>query len=91
VSVTGYRGESTWTSFANSTKTPSARTSRPSAPAVFLHRATATLRALRGKGYRVGIVSNWDTRLVALAERIGLTKEVEFLLLGPFESKEEER
>ncbi|MBL0059268.1 MAG: HAD-IA family hydrolase [Elusimicrobia bacterium] len=47
--------------------------------------AIPTLRALRRKGYRVGIVSNWDSRLVTLAERIGLTKEVEFLLVSSVE------
>lgn len=47
--------------------------------------ALPTIRALRGKGYRVGIVSNWDSRLVTLSERIGLTKEVEFLLVSAVE------
>jgi putative hydrolase of the HAD superfamily len=47
--------------------------------------ALPTLRALREKGYRVGVVSNWDTRLVTLAERMGLTKEVEFLLVSSIE------
>ncbi|MBK7207666.1 MAG: HAD-IA family hydrolase [Elusimicrobia bacterium] len=47
--------------------------------------ALPTLRALRGQGFRVGVVSNWDTRLVTLAERMGLTKEVEFLLVSSIE------
>ncbi|MBK7689102.1 MAG: HAD-IA family hydrolase [Elusimicrobia bacterium] len=33
----------------------------------------------------MGVVSNWDTRLVTLAERMGLTKEVEFLLVSSIE------
>jgi putative hydrolase of the HAD superfamily len=47
--------------------------------------ALPTLRALRGRGYRLGIVSNWDSRLVTLAERIGLNTEVEFLLVSAVE------
>lgn len=47
--------------------------------------ALPTLRALRQKGHRVGIVSNWDSRLVTLSERIGLTREVEFVLVSAVE------
>lgn len=35
---------------------------------------------LRGRGYRLGIVSNWDTRLSLISERLGLTPHLDFLL-----------
>ncbi|HMU75129.1 MAG TPA: HAD-IA family hydrolase [Elusimicrobiota bacterium] len=47
--------------------------------------ALPTLRALRRRGFRLGIVSNWDSRLVTLSEKIGLTREVEFLLVSSLE------
>lgn len=47
--------------------------------------ALPTLRALRGKKRTIGIVSNWDSRLLVLSERIGLTKEVEFVLASAVE------
>lgn len=47
--------------------------------------ALPTLRALRGKKLTIGIVSNWDSRLLVLSERIGLTKEVEFVLASAVE------
>jgi putative hydrolase of the HAD superfamily len=47
--------------------------------------ALPTLRALRRKKLTIGIVSNWDSRLLVLSERIGLTKEVEFVLASAVE------
>ncbi len=47
--------------------------------------ALPTLRTLRARGLKVGIISNWDSRLVTLAKRIGLDKEVEFLLVSAVE------
>ncbi len=47
--------------------------------------AVPTLRALRRKKLTIGIVSNWDSRLLVLSERIGLTKEVEFVLASAVE------
>lgn len=47
--------------------------------------ALPTLRALRGKKHTIGIVSNWDSRLLVLSERIGFTKEVEFVLASAVE------
>ncbi len=47
--------------------------------------ALPAIRALRRGGQRVAIVSNWDSRLVALAERMGLTKEVEFVMVSALE------
>jgi putative hydrolase of the HAD superfamily len=47
--------------------------------------ALPTLRALRQKNFSLGIVSNWDSRLLVLSERIGLTKEVAFVLASAVE------
>lgn len=47
--------------------------------------ALPTLRALRQKKVTLGIVSNWDSRLLVLSERIGLTKEVAFVLASAVE------
>jgi putative hydrolase of the HAD superfamily len=38
------------------------------------------LAALRERGYRLGIVSNWDSRLLLISERLGLTPYLDFLL-----------
>jgi putative hydrolase of the HAD superfamily len=51
----------------------------------FFPDALSTLRAVRRRGLRVGVVSNWDTRLLRLSDRLGLTKEVEFLLVSSVE------
>ena len=47
--------------------------------------ALPTLRALRRNDLTIGIVSNWDSRLLILSERMGLTKEVEFVLASAVE------
>jgi putative hydrolase of the HAD superfamily len=47
--------------------------------------ALPTLRALRQKDFTLGIVSNWDSRLLVLSERIGLSKEVAFVLASAVE------
>jgi len=38
------------------------------------------LRRLRRRGFRVGIVSNWDSRLFPLCDRLGVTPLVDFVL-----------
>lgn len=38
------------------------------------------LKTLKKKGVRVGIVSNWDSRLFRLCEGLGVTQHVEFIL-----------
>lgn len=47
--------------------------------------ALPTLRALRRQKFKLGIVSNWDSRLLILSERIGLADEVEFVLASAVE------
>jgi len=47
--------------------------------------ALPTIRALRQKGRRVAILSNWDSRLVQLSESIGLTREVDFVMISSLE------
>jgi putative hydrolase of the HAD superfamily len=47
--------------------------------------ARPVLRGLKKQGLRVGIVSNWDSRLLILADKIGLTQEVEFLVVSAVE------
>lgn len=47
--------------------------------------ALPTLRALRSQKFKLGIVSNWDSRLLILSDRIGLTQEVEFVLASAVE------
>jgi putative hydrolase of the HAD superfamily len=44
--------------------------------------AVPTLRELRGRGLRLGIVSNWDTRLRRIAEGHGLDRLVDFLVIS---------
>lgn len=38
------------------------------------------LAELRGRNYRLGVVSNWDSRLVSICESLGLTGHVDFIL-----------
>ncbi len=38
------------------------------------------LAELRKRGYRLGVISNWDSRLVTLCERLGLTAYADFIL-----------
>jgi putative hydrolase of the HAD superfamily len=40
------------------------------------------LRALRARGIRVGIVSNWDTRLRRICREIGLAELVDFVKIS---------
>lgn len=40
------------------------------------------LRELRSRGLRVGIISNWDTRLKRISDGLGLTPLVDFLVIS---------
>jgi putative hydrolase of the HAD superfamily len=40
------------------------------------------LAELRSRGLRLGIVSNWDTRLRRIAEGIGLASQVDFMVIS---------
>lgn len=40
------------------------------------------LRELRARGLKIGIVSNWDTRLKKISDGLGLTKLVDFLVIS---------
>jgi putative hydrolase of the HAD superfamily len=44
--------------------------------------AEPTLRELRERGLRLGVVSNWDTRLRRIAEGHGLDRLVDFLVIS---------
>lgn len=39
-----------------------------------------TLKRLRNDGYQVGIVSNWDSRLISICEGLGVDEHVDFIL-----------
>ena len=41
-----------------------------------------SLRSLRARGLRLGVVSNWDTRLRGIAEGLGLCDLVDFLVIS---------
>ncbi len=47
--------------------------------------ALATLEALRKRGFRVGVVSNWDSRLFRLCDGLGVTRRVDFVLASAVE------
>jgi putative hydrolase of the HAD superfamily len=38
------------------------------------------LETLRRRGYRLGVVSNWDSRLFGLCDGLGVTRRVDFVL-----------
>ncbi|HEX9014489.1 MAG TPA: HAD-IA family hydrolase [Chloroflexota bacterium] len=38
------------------------------------------LAELKGRGYRLGIVSNWDSRLLTICERLELSSQVDFVI-----------
>jgi putative hydrolase of the HAD superfamily len=38
------------------------------------------LAELRERGYRLGLISNWDSRLISMCQRLGLTAYTEFIL-----------
>jgi len=40
------------------------------------------LRALRAKGIKIGIISNWDTRLRTISDGLGLSSMVDFLIIS---------
>jgi putative hydrolase of the HAD superfamily len=42
--------------------------------------ALPTLKTLKRRGLRLGVVSNWDSRLFALCDSLGVSREVEFVL-----------
>ena len=48
----------------------------------FYDDAVGTLKTLRQKGYRLGVVSNWDTRLRNIVKGLGLDKMVDFTLIS---------
>lgn len=45
----------------------------------------SVLKALQKKGVRMGIVSNWDSRLFALCDGLGVTPFMEFILASAVE------
>lgn len=47
--------------------------------------ALPALEALRRAGLAVGVVSNWDTRLFALCDGLGVTERVDFILASTVE------
>jgi putative hydrolase of the HAD superfamily len=42
----------------------------------------SALRELRGRGLKIGVISNWDTRLKAISDGLGLTPLVDFLVIS---------
>jgi putative hydrolase of the HAD superfamily len=40
------------------------------------------LGALRERGLRIGVVSNWDTRLKSISDGLGLTRLVDFIVIS---------
>ncbi|HLY75376.1 MAG TPA: HAD-IA family hydrolase [Planctomycetota bacterium] len=40
------------------------------------------LRTLRTRGIRIGVISNWDTRLRTISDGLGLTSLVDFLIIS---------
>lgn len=40
------------------------------------------LRDLRGRGLKIGVISNWDTRLKGISDGLGLTPLVDFLVIS---------
>jgi putative hydrolase of the HAD superfamily len=46
---------------------------------------TETLAALRGEGYRLGIVSNWESRLLSLCEAHGIAHVFDFAVVSELE------
>jgi putative hydrolase of the HAD superfamily len=42
----------------------------------------ASLRELRRRGLKIGVISNWDSRLKAISDGLGLTKLVDFLVIS---------
>ncbi|MBX5492514.1 MAG: HAD-IA family hydrolase [Chloroflexi bacterium] len=42
----------------------------------------AALAALRAAGYRLGIISNWEPRLPALCERLGIHEHFDFVVVS---------
>lgn len=47
-----------------------------------------TLKGLRSRGYRLGIISNWDSRLFRICDSLGLTSMVEFIVASAPEGVE---
>jgi putative hydrolase of the HAD superfamily len=42
----------------------------------------SALRLLRSRGLKIGVVSNWDTRLKAISDGLGLTSLVDFMVIS---------
>jgi putative hydrolase of the HAD superfamily len=40
------------------------------------------LRRLRERGIKIGVISNWDTRLRRISDGLGLTAQVDFLIIS---------
>jgi putative hydrolase of the HAD superfamily len=53
-------------------------------PAVwrFYDDVETVLTDLRGRGLKIGIISNWDSRLKAISDGLGLTRLVDFLVIS---------
>ena len=41
-----------------------------------------SLRTLRARGLKIGVVSNWDTRLKSISDGLGLTPLVDFIVIS---------
>jgi putative hydrolase of the HAD superfamily len=48
----------------------------------FYDDVVTVLTDLRGRGLKIGIVSNWDTRLKGISDGLGLTRLVDFLVIS---------
>jgi putative hydrolase of the HAD superfamily len=48
----------------------------------FYDDVVAVLTDLRGRGLKIGVISNWDTRLKAISDGLGLTPLVDFLVIS---------
>jgi len=42
----------------------------------------SSLRVLRSRGLKIGVVSNWDTRLKSICDGLGLTPLVDFIVIS---------
>lgn len=48
----------------------------------FYEDVESVLLDLRARGLRIGVISNWDTRLRAISEGLGLTRLIDFLVIS---------
>jgi putative hydrolase of the HAD superfamily len=42
----------------------------------------SSLKQLRSRGLKIGVVSNWDTRLKSISDGLGLTRLVDFIVIS---------